>query len=48
MYASVLGDLEISVEPPGAGPPPEALILREHIRRILRKLTRPAASAQYS
>jgi len=48
MYASVLGGPEISVEPPGAGPPPEAIILREHIRLILRKLPRPAPSAQYS
>ena len=48
MYASVLGDPEISVEPRDVGPTPEALILREHIRRILRKLPRPAASAQYS
>lgn len=48
MYASVLGDPEISAEPPDVGPTPEALILREHIRRILRRLPRPLARAQYS
>lgn len=46
MHASVLGDPEISVEPPDLIPTPETLMLREHIRRILRKLPRPMVNAQ--
>ncbi|SEH35324.1 hypothetical protein SAMN02799625_01115 [Methylobacterium sp. UNC300MFChir4.1] len=48
MRDSALVALEVLVVPPDVSPTPETLILREHIRRILRKLPCPAASAQYS
>jgi hypothetical protein len=48
MRDSALAALEVLVAPLDVDPTPETLILREHIRRILRRLPRPAASAQYS
>ncbi|SFS87148.1 hypothetical protein SAMN04487845_108268 [Methylobacterium sp. yr668] len=48
MRDSALAALEVSVAPPDVSPTPETLILREHIRRILRKLACLAAGAQYS
>jgi hypothetical protein len=38
MCDSALAGSEVSIVPPNVSPTPETLILREHIRRILRKL----------
>lgn len=40
MYVSVCSGREILVAHPDVSPPAETLILREHIRKILRKLSR--------
>lgn len=48
MRDSASAGLEVPVTPPDVIPTPETPILREHIRRTLRKLPRPAAGVQYS
>ena len=40
--------LDVLAVPPDESPTDETLMLREHIRRILRKLSRARAELQYS
>lgn len=45
MYGSVCDGMDHSVVYPDIGPTVESLLLREHVRKILRKLCRPKADA---